>query len=152
MNNCVKVSLTPRAILLDFLDLILVCRLEHSVASNVIPHLTNVLTHTPQDFLVIDASGLEEAHQVINRVMAIGTAVSLANAGIRIAEDLLARVGSIALSATIHIPTDLAIGVTDIVLVLGVELVIGLALERLTPEQNTLLQGQANTLQEERIL
>ena len=82
MNNRVKVSLTPRSILLDLLDLVLVRRLEHSVASNMVPHLANIFTHTPQNLLVTDASGLKEAHQVINGVMAIGTAVSLANAGV----------------------------------------------------------------------
>jgi hypothetical protein len=35
-NNRVKVSLTPRSILLDLLDLVLVRRLEYSVASNMI--------------------------------------------------------------------------------------------------------------------
>ena len=84
--------------------------------------------------------------------MAIWTAVRLPNTRIRVVEDLLARVGRISSASAIDITSHITIGVSDIVLVSGVELVVCEALEGLAPENNTLLEREPYSLQEQCVL
>jgi len=147
VDDRVQVCLAPRSILLDFLDFVLVRRLEDSVARNVIPLFAHILTHPPQNFLVADARCLQQPDKVVNGVVAVRTPVGLTNAGVAIAQDLLARVGSVSSTTTVHITTHVTVGMADVIFVLGVEFVVGFTLEGLAPEEDTLLQRETDTFQ-----
>lgn len=152
VNDGIQVSLVPRAILLDLLDFALVCPLENSVACNVIPSLSNIFSHPTEDFLIVDSSGLKEPNEIVGREMTVRAAMSLADSGVRIIQNLLARVRRVATTSPIDITTDITVRVSDVVLVPRVELVICEALEGLAPEENTFLERQTDSFEKECVL
>lgn len=66
--------------------------------------------------------------------------MSLANSGVGVVENLLARVRRVSPTSSIHITTDVTIGVADIVLVPRIKLVVCKAFEGLSPENDTLFE------------
>lgn len=152
MHDRIQIRLTPRSIFLHLLDLALVCPFEDPIAGNVVPLSAHVFTHSAQSFLVVNTGGLKKSDQIIDRVMAVWASMGLANADVIVTQDFLARVGWISAAPAINISTNITIRVANVVLVLGVEFIIRLALEGLAPKEDTLLQRQTNTLQEEGVL
>jgi len=67
-------------------------------------------------------------------------------------QNALAGKGRVSSTSAIGIASNISVRVTNIVLVFGVELIVGKALERLTPEKDTLIQAEANALEEQSIL
>lgn len=100
----------------------------------------------------MNTSRLEKANKIIDGEMAIWTSVCLPDTGVGIAQDFLTRVWRISPTTAIHITANITIGVSDVVLVPGIELVIREAFEGLAPEENTFLKRQSDPLQEESIL
>lgn len=78
--------------------------------------------------------------------------MSLANSGVGVVEDLLARVRRVSPTSSVHVTADVTVSVADIVFVPRIKLVIREAFERLSPENDTLFKRKANSFQEERIL
>ena len=64
----------------------------------------------------------------------------------------MTRVREVSTTTAIDNTAHITISVADVVLVSGVELVIRKPLERLTPKENALLEGETDAFQEERIL
>lgn len=129
VDNRVQIGLTPCTILLDLLNFALVSPFEDTVARNVISLLAHILTYPAENLLVVHAGGLQQPNEVVNREVAVWTSVCLTNAGVVIAQDLLAGVRWVPTAAAVHIAANVTVGVADVVFVLGVELVIRLALE-----------------------
>ena len=67
-------------------------------------------------------------------------------------ENLLTRVRRVSTASPIVSATDVSVGVTDVVSIFFVESIVGDELERLPPENETILERQADTLQEQCIL
>lgn len=140
VNDSIEVGLIPRSVFLDFLDLRLVRPLEDSVAGDMIASLLDILFYAAENILVVYSGGLKEYDQIVHRKVSVWTAMGLANTGSRLAQDLLTRIGRIPSASAVGISTHITVSVADIVLVSGVELIVRKALERLTPEDDTLFQ------------
>lgn len=152
MDNGIQVRLVPRPVVLDFFDFCFVRPLEDPIAGDMVPSLANVFSHSSEHFFVVHACGLEKSHEVVDRVVAVRTAMRLTNARVGIAEDFLARIRRISSALAVDIATHITVSVPDIVLVSGIELVVCEALEGLSPENNTFLEREPNSLQEQCIL
>ena len=107
----------------NLLKLILVRRLKHPIARDMISLLTHIFPHLCQESTVADAHGLEEGDQVVRRVRPVRAAVGLTTAGQCFGEQLVAGIGRVASATTVLVAADVAVGVADVVEVFGFEFV-----------------------------
>ena len=152
VDNGIQVRLAPCPVLLDLFDFCFVCPVEDPIAGDMVPSLANVFSYSTQDFFVVHACGLKKSYEVVDRIVAVRTAVRLTNARVGITEDLLARIRRISSAPADDIATHITVSVSDIVLVSGIELVIREAFEGLSPEDDTFLEREPNSFQKQCIL
>jgi hypothetical protein len=98
------------------------------------------------------SSRLQHIRQVVDTEMSVRTSMRLTCAWRMFCQDLLTRVGRITSSSTVCVSSNISVGVPHVVAIFFVEGIIGDQLETLTPENQTILQRQANALQKERVL
>lgn len=110
--------------------------------------LPDAVEHRP----VVYADLLQQGRQVLEVEMTVWAPVGLAGAGRVLREDLLAAKGRIARAPAVGVAADVAVNVPDVVPVFLVEGVVRDLVEGRAPEQQTLLQREAHTLEEERVL
>lgn len=152
MQNGIHLRGTPRAILLHLLNLALMLPLKHAIARDVIPLPLHILTHLLQDNSVIHTRLLQHRNQILRRERPVRAAVRLTGARQGLRGQLLARVRRIAAATAVGVAADIAVRVTHVVAVLLVELLVRHQLEAAPPEDQALLEREADALQEERVL
>ena len=122
--------------------------IARQVILEAVPVLFNALEHRP----IGDTIALQKTHQVLHAEMAVRAAVRLARPRRVLGQDLLAAEGTVPPAPPVRIATHVAVHVPDVVSVFLVEGVIGDLVEALSPEEETLLHVQADTLEEETVL
>lgn len=152
VDNSIQIGLAPSAVVLDLFDFCFVRPVEDAVAGDMVASLADVFSHSAQHFFVVHACGLKQPDKVVGGVVTVRAAVRLTNARVGITEDFLARIRRISAALAVDIASHITVGVSDIVLVSGVELIIRKALEGLSPEDDAFLERKPNSLEKQRIL
>ena len=153
MHDGVELRRGPAAVLPDPLQLVPVGPLEDAVAGDVEALAADVLAHAAQHAGVVDAGALQQRRQVVGGEVLVGAAVRLARARRVLGQDALAGEGAVALAAAVGVAADVAVGVPHVVAVLLVEgALVRLGGEGAPPEQEALVQAEAQALEEERVL
>ena len=153
MDDDIQLRRGPAAVLLDALQLGAMRPLEDAVARDVEALLVHVLADAAQHVAVGDARRLQQGGQVVGAEMAVRAPVTLAAAGRVLGQDLLAREGRVpAAAAAQGVAADVAVRVPHVVAVLLGEGVVGDEAEGPPPEEQAVLEREAESLEEERVL
>lgn len=148
-------------------------RLEYPVAGNVVPLSPDVFSNTAQQISVAHPNALKQGEEIVRRVCPVWATMVLPARRKRLGQQLLTRVRSVASAALICVTTDVAIRVSDVVKVFRLELLWSMSqqlgrgigsvgrssertvrdeLEALAPEYDTLVEAQADALEEQCVL
>lgn len=152
MINRIQLRLTPRPLLLHPPDLPPVRPLKHPVARDVVPLPPHILPHPPQHLPLPHPHPRQQLNKIIRTERPVRTPVVLPRPRQRLRQQLLARVRTVPPATAIRVPAHVPIRVPHVVPVLLVELVVGLGPERGPPEQQALLEGEPDALEEQRVL
>jgi hypothetical protein len=170
MYDRLQLRSTPRSIIADFLDFLLMCVLKDPVSlmkavfkaankegyvpitSQMKLLLLLILLNTPQNLLILHSNSLQQRRQIIHRKMPIGTSVALPRPRWMLRQNLLTTKRRIPISSPIRIPTNITIRMAHIIPILLIKRIIRDLIESLSPKQQTLFQIQPNAFQEQRVL
>ena len=152
MHDDVQLPGSPRPILFHPLDLRPVRVVEHAITRDVEALLLHILAHPAEHVPVGQARRLQESGQVVDAEMAVRAPVALAASGRVLGQDFLARKRGAAAAAPDCVAAHVAVSVAHVIPIFLVERVIRDQLEALPPEQKTVLHGEPDPLQEERVL
>ena len=152
MNDSIEVCSAPRAVVLDLFDFALVAPLEDAVACDVVALLADVVAHRLEHVAVVDAHALQHRDEVVRCECAVWAAVRLTGAWEGLGEDLLARVGRVATASAVRVAAYVAVGVANVVAVFFLEFFVRHELEGAPPEDDTFVEAEADSLQEESVL
>lgn len=111
-----------------------------------------ILLDSVQSGPVAYAHGLYQRREVLEVKVAVGAAVGLAWAGRVLGQDLLAAEWAVAAATAVRVASDVAVDVAHVVAVFLVESVVGDVAEALAPEDQALLEVQADALEEQSVL
>ena len=152
MDNHIELARRPTTIILDPLNIPFMRPFEDAIARNMVSLLLDILPDAAEHIPIVDARGLQQAGEVVEAEMAVRTAVRLARARRVLGQDLLAGEGRVAAPSPRGVPAHIPVRVPDVVPVFFVELVVRVVLEALSPEQDAVVQRQADAFQEEGVL
>lgn len=107
-----------------------------------------ILLDSVQSGPVAHAHGLYQRREVLEVKVAVGAAVGLAWAGRVLGQDLLTAEWAVAAATAVRVASDVAVDVAHVVAVFLVESVVGDVAEALAPEDQALLEVQADALEE----
>lgn len=107
-----------------------------------------VLFDAIQDGSIGDADTLQQRGEVFETEVAVGTPVGLARSRRMFRQDLLARERRVTSSAPVRVATNITVCVPHVISVILVESIICNFMEGASPEDQALLQGQTDPLQE----
>ncbi len=151
MDNGVQIRDAP-TLLLGPCYVLLVCPLEDTIAGNVETLLLHILLHHAQNVPVVNAGGLEQSGEILNTEMPIGTSMGFAAPGRVFGQDTLTGKWGVSSPPPDAVTTDIPIRIPDVIPIFFVERVVRDELEGLPPKDETILQGQPYSFEEERVL
>jgi hypothetical protein len=108
-----------------------------------------ILLDTLKNRAIIDAHSLHKCRQILHVEVSVRASMSLTGTRRMFRENLLATKRTVTTSSSVGVTSNITVYVTNIVTILFVKLVICHLVEALSPEHKTLLQIQADTLEEE---
>ena len=152
MHDNIQIRRAPAPILPHPLQLPLMRPLKHSVARNMIPFLLHILFDAPQHLPIVHPRRLQQRREVVDAEMPVRTAMALATSRRMLRQDFLARKGRISAAPPQRVATHVAVRVAHVVAVLFVEGVVGDEAEGAAPEEQAVLKGETQALEEERVL
>lgn len=123
MQNRIQIRRAPQAFVLDFLQPLLIRRLEHLVTRDVVALLADIVAHFFENRLVCHARALEQRNQIVRVEGAVGASVSLTWPGKCFGKQFLAAEWCIAAPTFVAVAADVAVGVADVVDVVFLEFV-----------------------------
>lgn len=93
MDDRIKSCGFPAIICLGLLKLARMCPFEDAVAGDMVPLFLYIVLYSPQDFPVGDAYILQQAKQIVDAEVPVGTSMAFSAAWRMLRKDLLAREG-----------------------------------------------------------
>lgn len=152
MYDCIQIRSAPTAVFLSLLDFLFVGKIKDTVASKVVLLFFDVCPNSAENIAIMDTCCLEQGSEIVDAEMSVWTSMRFSTARRMLGQYLLARKWRITFPSSYSISPDITVRVSDVISVLLIECVVCNELERLTPEDETFLQGQSNTLEKECVL
>lgn len=122
------------------------------IAGHVVLLMVLVLLNPLKSSSIGNAHGLHKSCQILHVEVPVRASMCLSRTRRMLGENLLTAHWAVATAATIRVTSNITVRVADVVLVLLVELVVVDLVEAPPPEEQTLLQIETNTLEEEGVL
>lgn len=89
MDYCIKIRGFPVPVLLDLLKLAFVGPFKDSIAGDMVSLFVYVFLDTPENISIVDTCRLQQAGQIVNTEVPVGTSMAFSAAGRMLCEYLL---------------------------------------------------------------